>query len=561
MGAVSTLSGDNLGPYLARLGRRLRWRDGSLLAQRWLWTAGLGALLVQLAGRVWPFQNLWIWTLAPLAAWLVAVLAITFLRPEPPKQVARRTDLELSLKERLSTALALETWAAASAPPAEDAGQARKAVAAFELDLVQRQRRDALNTARGIDPGQAFPLPWLRRPTLLAGLLLAGTLALALLPNPMDEILAERAAVAQAAEEQAEKIEELEKDLQEAEGLTPEERERLLRELQELAEQLRADPGDRAEALADLSKMEENLRQRLDPNASARQAALESLASQMRSLAGREKGTESDLSAAAEALQELARQSGEMDSDQRQALAESLQQMAARAAQAGQSDLAQALASMAQAAQSGDSQAASQAAQTAAGALSQAQASQADQAALQRALSQLQDSRQAVANAGQGNAVAQGQGQNQGQGQGQGQDPGQGQGQGQSQGQGNQAGSGGGTKANTLPPATRTGKAGRPQGQGQSGGVSEFEAQVFAPWERRQGEGKQLNIPGQETGQGQTQVKEGQQPLPGAPGPALVPYQEVFYNYLDTANQAIESSYIPNGLKDYVRDYFSELEP
>jgi hypothetical protein len=548
MGTVSARSGDNLGAYLARLGRRLRWRDGSLLAQRWLWTAGLGALLAQLAGRVWPIENLWLWTLAPPIAWLAALWAITFLRPSPPKQVARRADLELRLKERLSTALALETWAAASTPAAEDSEEHTwKAASAFEADLVQRQRRDALTTARGIEPRRAFPLRWLRRPTLLAGILLAGTLALALLPNPMDAILGERAAVAQAAEEQAEKIEHLEEDLQEAEGLTPEERERLLRELQDLAEQLRANPGDRAEALADLSKLEESLRERLDSNASARQAALESLASQLRSLAGTEKTNESDLSAAAQALQELARQSGEMDSDQRQTLAESLQQMAARAAQAGQSDLAQALASMAEAAQAGDSQAASQAAQTAAGALSQAQASQADQAALQRALSQLQDSRQAMANAGQGRAVAQGQGQSQSQG--------------SSQGQGNQAGSGGGTKANTLPPATRIGKAGRPQGQGQSGGVSEFEAQVFAPWERRQDEGKQLNIPGQDSGQGQTQVKEGQQPLPGAPGLALVPYQEVFYNYLDTANQAIEDSYIPNGLKDYVRDYFSQLEP
>ena len=558
MGAVNTFSGDHLGPHLARLGRRLRWRDGSLLAQRWLWTAGLGALLVQLAGRVWPVENLWIWTLAPLVAWLAAVLAITLLRSEPPRHVARRADLELSLKERLSTALALETWAAASTPAAEDSEEHTwKAASIFETGLVQRQRRDALTAARGIEPRRAFPLRWLRRPTLLAGVLLVGTLALAFLPNPMDAILAERTAVAQAAEEQAEKIEDLEKDLQEAEGLTPEERERLLRELQELTEQLRANPGDRAEALADLSKLEESLRERLDSNASARQAALESLASQLRALAGTEKTNETDLSAAAQALQELAQQLGDMDSSQRQATAELLQQMAARAAQAGQSDLAQALASMAQAAQSGDSQAASQAADSAANALSQAQASQADQAALQRALSQLQDSRQAVANAGQGNAGARAQGQ----GPGQGQSQSQGQSQGSSQGQGNQAGSGGGTKANTLPPATRSGKAGRPQGQGQSGGVREFEAQVFAPWERRQGQGDQLDIPGQDSGQGQTQVKEGQQPLPGAPGAARVPYQEVFYNYLDTANQAIENSYIPNGLKDYVRDYFSQLEP
>ncbi len=84
---------------------------------------------------------------------------------------------------------------------------------------------------------------------------------------------------------------------------------------------------------------------------------------------------------------------------------------------------------------------------------------------------------------------------------------------------------------------------------------------MFVPWERRQGQGEELNIPGQDTGQGETQVREGQNPLPGAAGPARVPYQEVFYDYLDTASQAIESSYIPSGLKDYVREYFSQLEP
>jgi hypothetical protein len=40
-----------------------------------------------------------------------------------------------------------------------------------------------------------------------------------------------------------------------------------------------------------------------------------------------------------------------------------------------------------------------------------------------------------------------------------------------------------------------------------------------------------------------------------------MPYHEVYYEYLDAANQFIENSYIPSGLKDYVRDYFSNLEP
>jgi hypothetical protein len=40
-----------------------------------------------------------------------------------------------------------------------------------------------------------------------------------------------------------------------------------------------------------------------------------------------------------------------------------------------------------------------------------------------------------------------------------------------------------------------------------------------------------------------------------------MPYYEVFQSYLDSASQAIEQTYIPSGLKDYVREYFSNLEP
>jgi hypothetical protein len=41
----------------------------------------------------------------------------------------------------------------------------------------------------------------------------------------------------------------------------------------------------------------------------------------------------------------------------------------------------------------------------------------------------------------------------------------------------------------------------------------------------------------------------------------LVPYYEVFYEYLDVANQAMEQTYVPPGLQAYVREYFTRLEP
>ena len=49
--------------------------------------------------------------------------------------------------------------------------------------------------------------------------------------------------------------------------------------------------------------------------------------------------------------------------------------------------------------------------------------------------------------------------------------------------------------------------------------------------------------------------------MPGVTNPALIPYDQVFYNYMNAANQAIDQNYIPSSLEDYVRLYFSSLEP
>jgi hypothetical protein len=42
---------------------------------------------------------------------------------------------------------------------------------------------------------------------------------------------------------------------------------------------------------------------------------------------------------------------------------------------------------------------------------------------------------------------------------------------------------------------------------------------------------------------------------------SLVPYDQVFGDYRDAAYQALASEAIPLGLKAYIRDYFSSLEP
>ncbi len=556
-------------PYLTRLKWRLRLRDGWQLAQRTLWWAMLLSVLVLVVGRLWPIEQLWIWALIPTAVWLVGVIGYTLFRPQPVLRVARRVDAELHLKERLSTSLVIDGVGGKQIPEALKAS--------FQPELVDQLHADALHTMRGIDAVRDFPLRAERRALLFSTVALAAALALLFLPNPMDGVIRERQEVVRETQRQAEQIDRLRDQVKNAQEMSPEERDALLKRLAELSRQLHANTGNREEALANLSNLEESLRQKLDPKAGQRQAMLEAMAAQLQALSQNEKNPSGDLAAAAEAIQQLAEQMKSMSEEERQALAQQMAQMAARAAQAGDSQLAQTLAAMSQAAQSGDLQAASQAAQQAAQAMQQTQGELADQKAFSQTLNQLQNSRQAVANAGQqGQQRAQGQnaqGQNQGQsgqngqgqnGQGQngqGQQSGQGQGnQGQQPGQG-QAGGGGGTTANTLPGGKRTGQAGDPQGQANPGGVGQLDSQVYVPREKRpQGDGE-LFIPGQDTDQGNTQTNSQRDPTTGSSNPALVPYQAVYQSYLDSAAQAMDQSYIPPGLKDYVKEYFSQLEP
>jgi hypothetical protein len=543
---------DELLTYLDRFGRRLRLFDGWLLAQRSLWIAVLAGLLIGVIGRFWPIPNLALWGLAPLAFWLLAVVGITLLRRQPPLHVARRIDAELGLKERLSTALLLKT-------PTGDAAE-------FDPELVALQRADALHAARSVALPGAYPLRLLQRPLATALLLCLGVLVLAVLPNPMHQILAERAAVARAAAEQAERMETLAEEIGRVEELTPEEREELARQLQELAAQLRANPGNREEALADLARLEEEVRRRIGGDWVARQDALASLAAQLQALAGSESSDGTAAEEAAEALQALAELLESMSPEERTALARALAGVAGEAALSGEADLAQSLAALSQAAQFGDSQAAANAARSAAAAASESERAAAAQARLQQALNQIQSGRQSIARAGTqpgaASAGASSSGQNSGQNSGNNPGDGSGNGAGANPGSGQSAGGGGGTNANRLPDATGSGQLGnQPQGAALPGRESHLDEQVYAPWQQRGETDAELFIPGQESGQGETEIRTRQDPLPGAPNAALVPYREVYGTYVDSAHQALEREAIPAGLKDYVRDYFSQLEP
>ncbi len=292
----------------------------------------------------------------------------------------------------------------------------------------------------------------------------------------------------------------------------------------------------------------------MDPDAQFRQAATESISQQLAALAKQTAAPTEDPGDLGESLEALANEIGEMSAAEGQQLSLNLLKMAGQAAQAGATSLADALSALSQAAQTGSIEGAQQAGDQIQQALNANQTQLSDQQSLASSLAQLQNSRQAISQAGQPGTAAQNPGSGQ---QGQGQNPSQGQG----QGQGNTVGGGGGSNANNLPPATSSGQAQNPQSTASSGAAGTLADQVFAPWERMRGENDPLSISGQDTGQGQTQVNEQDQPLPGINNPSIVPYQEVFQTYQNTAYETIEESYIPPSLKAYVLEYFSQLEP
>ena len=81
---------------------------------------------------------------------------------------------------------------------------------------------------------------------------------------------------------------------------------------------------------------------------------------------------------------------------------------------------------------------------------------------------------------------------------------------------------------------------------------------MFAPFDRLGKPGDPSYISGT-GGDGQTQ--QGQGTGSGTDNGALTPYQQVFGDFFDYAQTSLDRGYVPLSIKDYVRDYFSSLDP
>jgi hypothetical protein len=81
---------------------------------------------------------------------------------------------------------------------------------------------------------------------------------------------------------------------------------------------------------------------------------------------------------------------------------------------------------------------------------------------------------------------------------------------------------------------------------------------VYAPPPRIGGDGSGVGLPDEN---GKNVPNPNARTNPGVNNTASVPYQEVYPRYAQAADEALQNGEVPSGLRDYVRDYFSSLDP
>lgn len=540
----------SLPDYLAAWDGRRKARQAAL----WLPRGALAGLtvagLVVLASRLRPL-------LTPLeltgVVLLIVLLAagtaagVAFLQRRSLLEQARYADHELGLKERATTAVELESGLIHTTPA-----------------LARQQLDDALSVAGRIDPQLALPVR-LRRGELLAAVaLLLLLLVVIWLPNAQNALLQLNQAVESAISSEATGVGELAGEIEQNEALSPEQQGALTEPLADAQAALSEPNIDQAEAVAALSEAEAELRELAASfDQSALQSALEEAAGGMGDSAAAETLNEAfaagDLGAAAEAAEQLAAQTGTLDAAAQEELAADLH-AAGEALAAREPELAETLQEAAEALEMGEPDAAAEALRESAAALQDRATQQAAASQAQEAADRLQDARETVARAGgdaqqQAGAAAESA---ESQDAGSAGEPG-----------GEPGDSAGGEAAEQGAPGAAGGaQSGLEQSTGpsQGGGRS---ASVFVPppVDLSDETGSDVELPANclanpaSCGPRDETDDDGEQGEARRPEGSSVPYQDVFGEYSDAAFEALDTEYIPLGLQELVRRYFSSLEP
>lgn len=590
---------ERLGQLRAVLGEvegRLRLREAARLMPVAV-ALGIGASVAlavvwRLKGELSPF------ILVGAAVSLVCVAALTlflyaWLRPRDAMHTARMADHLLSLDERLATAL--EAPARLPENPTDT-----------QLELHSAQLDDALARARSLSIRRDLPLGVDSRKLLPTGLLALLLLIVAVAPNPISNL--DTAVQGQIAQEQ-QKIQSVMEAVKASPRLGQDPAlQALLKELSDLSRDLSSGDLKREEALARLSDAESKLQKSLDAQTRSQRAALDELAKQLagsESASAKEIGEalqSGDAQKASDALKAAGANADKMSPEERKALADALKQARDNVA-ALDPEMARLLNDTAEALSGSDPQSAKKALEELGQKVAETGQKLATQQQISQALAQLQQSKQNIAQAGQGQPTAPS-GNNTAVANGTSRANGTSVAQAQATQQPAPAASAvagtaitSGSPVSQQPVGTPSVSAGGTPvlvqgtpgggdgtstpiaGQGQSGGEpGDGGGEGSGPGQggtQGWGTGRQEPVyaPPSNVSATLTPVVVQGRPNPGGdqgiapinggttPGQAQVPYEQVYPQYLEQAGKALGSDYIPQGYKDLVRDYFSELEP
>lgn len=508
--------------------------------------AGLSiALILAIISRFRPFMTNREVGFAAVACGLVGLLAgigFAMLQRHSMRDQAIFADKTFGLQERVVSAIELHEGTI-DAP----------------ADIYQFQLEDTARHVRQADVETGIPLMFDGQELAYLLAAIALLLAAVILPNGQASILQGQRAVQQVVAEQIERIEDLQEEIEQNPNLTDEQREELLDPLNEARESLAEGVDSREEALATLSEAESELRQLARENSTeSLEGQLAEAGSNIRSSAGEglaEAMQSSDLEQTAQELDNLAGSIDQLSEAEQQELGSELSQAAAEL-QESNPELAEQMAEAGSALQQGDTESAgdalSEASQTAEALAEQGETAE----AAQQAAEGLTEGREEVAEsesdpasgAAEDGQFGQAEGGQAGQG-----DQGQ-QGQGAQQGEGEGAG--------IAQPSTQAGNSGSQAGGGTEGGGSADN--VFVPPFRdlSEYEGVELELDANcEAAPENCGELLSTNPSEIGDEQSVVPYEEVYGEYANTAYETLAEDYIPIGMKGYIRDYFSSLEP
>ena len=520
----------HLAECLDALGRAKRLQFAALWALRAA-AAGLASdALLLLAGRSSLLPARMDWLLGPPLLLLLIVLVASLIHRPGQLALAQRTDHELGLQERLTTAVEM---------------QGRGEEQAF----ARLQLSDTLDQLRRFRPAQAFPL---RAGRWDVGILVVPALTvllLALLPAPARPLPADQARVQEIIKQEAERVSAL---ADEIEGTKtdddPAARAAIAKALRDASQALDRQSDSPEKAVAALAEAEQKLAGMANMRAEdLRQALARAAEALRREAATRDAGlslAQGDAQAAARSLRGMGDQASKMSAAQRAAAAQALR---AAANNAGRFDArtGESLRRASDALAAGDPQARS-ALERAAGELQQAAQEAARQDMVEKSLAQVERSRSEIGSSSGGAPAERGEPRDVERAEG-GAEPG---------AQGADEAATGNRQGEQSGPKSSGDDAGEPGGQSAGKGTLERSTKVYDPNDlgsrREQVDNPEFDRPSVSASDGTSAAEQSE---------SLVDYRDVYATYRDRATAATQDRYIPLDLKELVKGYFSSLDP